>query len=83
MSAIRCQRCNEPLGRYQGGRLKLRLALVSFKKSVGGHVCESVCPRCGADVPLPFRLADDLEKSLGVPLPTPSPPVGIRLTLPT
>lgn len=77
---IRCPHCRASLAKSQAGRLKVRLPILSFRRTDGeaGHVCETVCPTCKADVPLPLSLADaGLVQSLAPP-PAPNPP-GIRL----
>lgn len=80
---IRCPRCNASLAKSQAGRLKVRLPILSFRRTDGdgGHVCETVCPTCKADVPIPLTIADgELVKSLAPP-PAPPPP-GLRLSIP-
>jgi hypothetical protein len=77
---IRCPRCNASLAKSQAGRLKVRLSILSFRRTDGdgGHVCETVCPSCKADVPLPLTIADAvLVKSLAPPAA--HPPAGLRL----
>ncbi|HNC23840.1 MAG TPA: hypothetical protein PLU52_06505 [Opitutaceae bacterium] len=77
---IRCPHCRASLAKSQAGRLKVRLPILSFRRTDtgAGHVCETVCPSCKSDVPLPLVLAsEDLVQSLAPP-PAPSPP-GIRL----
>ena len=65
---IRCPRCSTPLASRQGGRLKIRLPMLSFRKSGDGHVCETVCPGCRYDIELPLQLSDErLAKSLTDP----------------
>lgn len=69
---IRCPNCNASLAKSQAGRLKVRLPILSFRRTDadGGHVCETVCPACKADVPIPLTIADEgLVKSLAPPLP--------------
>lgn len=79
---IRCPRCHASLAKSQAGRLKVRLPILSFRRTDvdGGHICETVCPSCKADVPIPLTISDeDLVKSLAPP-PAPPPP-GLRLSL--
>jgi phage FluMu protein Com len=79
---IRCPNCNASLAKSQAGRLKVRLPILSFRRTDGdgGHVCETVCPACKADVPLPLSIADEgLVKSLAPP--SAAPPFGLRLSL--
>lgn len=80
MSHVRCPRCAEPLIKSQAGRLKMRLPLVAFRAIAGGAViCETVCPGCKADVPLPLTISDPgLQKSLTSPFEMPP---GLRLTI--
>lgn len=79
---IRCPKCGTSLAKSQAGRLKVRLPILSFRRTDGdgGHVCETVCPGCKADVPIPLSIADEhVVKSLAPP-PVP-PPAGLRLSL--
>ncbi len=79
---IRCPNCNASLAKSQAGRLKVRLPILSFRRTDadGGHVCETVCPACKADVPIPLTIADEgLVKSLAPP--PAAPPLGLRLSL--
>lgn len=79
---IRCPNCHASLAKSQAGRLKVRLPILSFRRTDGdgGHVCETVCPSCKADVQIPLSIADEgLVKSLAPP-PAPPPP-GLRLSL--
>lgn len=79
---IRCPNCNASLAKSQAGRLKVRLSILSFRRTDGdsGHVCETVCPSCKADVQIPLSIADEgLVKSLAPP-PAPAP-LGLRLSL--
>lgn len=79
---IRCPKCGASLAKSQAGRLKVRLAILSFRRtdSDGGHVCETVCPGCKADVPIPLAIADEQVVQSLAPPPAP-PPAGLRLSL--
>jgi hypothetical protein len=77
---FRCPRCSEPLIKSQAGRLKLRLPMIAFRADGNGAtVCETVCPGCRADVPLPLAVTDaGLAKSMTPALPAVPP---VRLTI--
>lgn len=79
---LRCPRCGASLGKSQAGRLKVRLPVLVFRRTDSGvgHVCETVCPACKADVPLPLALSDDgIVRSM--PPPPQQPPAGLRLEI--
>lgn len=80
---IRCPKCGASLAKSQAGRLKVRpLAVLVFRRtdSGAGHVCETVCPACKADVPLPLALVDEGLVQALAPPPPPVPP-GLRISL--